>query len=108
MPRFSRTSLPNSTPKGSISVIFDNFPQRFGNALRAGRKHIHNVHSKPQRTRPGPTSKTQKMKTKLERLLNLGAAAVTLAAAFGLDPVAAALSSAAISVGFAVTVGLTR
>jgi len=48
------------------------------------------------------------MKVKLEQALNLGAAAVTLAAAFGLDPVVAALSLAAISVGLAVTAGLPR
>jgi hypothetical protein len=38
--------------------------------------------------------------------LHLGAAAVTLAAAFGLDAMVAALSLAAISVGFAVSAGL--
>jgi hypothetical protein len=48
------------------------------------------------------------MKVNLERALNLGAAAVTLAAAFGLEPVVAALSLAAISVGLAVTAGLPR
>jgi hypothetical protein len=48
------------------------------------------------------------MKMQLERLLNLGAAAVTLAAAFGLDPMAVALSLAAISVGLAISAGLTR
>jgi hypothetical protein len=48
------------------------------------------------------------MKVKLEQALNPGAAAVTLAAAFGLDPVIAALSLAAISVGLAVTAGLPR
>jgi hypothetical protein len=48
------------------------------------------------------------MKVKLERALNLGAAAVTLAAAFGLDPMVAALSLAAISIGLAVSAGLPR
>jgi hypothetical protein len=48
------------------------------------------------------------MKTKLEQLLNLGAAAVTLAAVFGLDPVVAMLLQAAISVGLAVSAGLPR
>ncbi len=48
------------------------------------------------------------MKMQLERLLNLGAAAVTLAAAFGLDPMASALSLAAISVGLAISASLTR
>jgi hypothetical protein len=48
------------------------------------------------------------MKMRLEQLLNLSAATVTLAAALGLDPMAAALSLAAISVGLAVSAGLTR
>jgi hypothetical protein len=43
-----------------------------------------------------------------ERLLNLAAAAVTLASAFGLDPMIAALSMAAISVGLALLPGKTR
>ena len=46
------------------------------------------------------------MKTRLEQLLNLGAAAVTLAAAFGLDPLTAGLILAAINVGLAVSAGL--
>jgi hypothetical protein len=46
------------------------------------------------------------MKVKLEQALHLGAAAVTFAAAFGLDPVAAALTLAAISVGLAISAGL--
>ena len=46
------------------------------------------------------------MKVRLEQALNLGAAAVTLAAAFGLDPVIAAVSLAAISVGLAIAAGL--
>jgi hypothetical protein len=48
------------------------------------------------------------MKMRLEQVLHLGAAAVTLAAAIGLDPVTAALSAAAISVGLAVSAGLPR
>jgi hypothetical protein len=50
------------------------------------------------------------MKMRLEQLLllHLAAAAVTLAAAFGLDPLAAALSLAAINVGLAVAAGLPR
>jgi hypothetical protein len=48
------------------------------------------------------------MKIILEQLLNLGAAAVNLAAAFGLDPVVAMLLLAAISVGLAVSAGLPR
>ncbi|HEV7601610.1 MAG TPA: hypothetical protein VGO49_15325 [Bradyrhizobium sp.] len=48
------------------------------------------------------------MKIKLEQLLNFGAAALTLAAAFGLDPTVAALYSAAISVGLALAAGLKR
>lgn len=48
------------------------------------------------------------MKIKLEQLLHFGAAAVTLAAAFGLDPVVAMLLLAAISMGLAVSAGLTR
>jgi len=47
------------------------------------------------------------MRMNFERLLNLGAAAVTLAAACGLDPVAAALFMAGISVGFAIS-GMAR
>jgi hypothetical protein len=46
------------------------------------------------------------MKIRLEQLLNLGAAAVTLAAAFGLDPTVAMLFLAAISLGLAVAAGL--
>jgi hypothetical protein len=45
------------------------------------------------------------MKIKIEQALNIGAAAVTLAAAFGLNPSVAALSLAAISVGLAVAAG---
>jgi multisubunit Na+/H+ antiporter MnhC subunit len=48
------------------------------------------------------------MKMRLEQLLNLAAATVTLAAAFGLDPLATALSLAAINVGFAVSACLPR
>jgi len=48
------------------------------------------------------------MKMRLEQLLNLAAAIVTLAAALGLDPLAAALSLAAIHVGLAVSAGLPR
>jgi len=48
------------------------------------------------------------MKIRLEQLLNLGAAAVTLAAAFGLDPAVAMLLLAAISMGLAVAAGLPR
>jgi hypothetical protein len=48
------------------------------------------------------------MKMKLEQLLNLGVAAVTLAAVFGLDPVVAMLLLAAIYVGLAVSAGLSR
>jgi hypothetical protein len=46
------------------------------------------------------------MKVRLEQALHLSAAAMILAAAFGLDPVVAALSLAAINVGFAVSFGL--
>jgi hypothetical protein len=42
------------------------------------------------------------MKVKLERAFHLGAAAVTLAAAFGLDPLTAALSLAATNIGLAM------
>jgi hypothetical protein len=45
------------------------------------------------------------MKIRLEQLLNLGVAAVTFAAAFGLDPAIAMLLLAAISVGLAVVAG---
>jgi hypothetical protein len=48
------------------------------------------------------------MKMRLEQALHLGAAAVTLAAAFGLNPLIAALSLALISVGLAVSAGLPR
>ena len=48
------------------------------------------------------------MRTTFERLLHLGVAAVTLAAAFGLDPPIAAVSMAAINVGLALSVGKTR
>ncbi len=46
------------------------------------------------------------MKMKLEQILNVSAAAVTLAAAFGLDPLTAALLLAGISVGLAICAGL--
>jgi hypothetical protein len=46
------------------------------------------------------------MKVRLEQALNLSAAAVALAAAFGLDPAVAALLLSAISVGLAVSAGL--
>jgi hypothetical protein len=42
------------------------------------------------------------------RFLNLGAAAVTLAAAFGLDPAVAMLLLAAINLGLALAAGLPR
>jgi hypothetical protein len=48
------------------------------------------------------------MKIRLEQSLNLGAAAVALAAAYGLDPAVAMLLLAAISVGLAVAAGLPR
>jgi hypothetical protein len=48
------------------------------------------------------------MKVKLEQALHLSAAAVTLAAAFGLNNMVAAMSLAAISVGLAVSAGLPR
>jgi hypothetical protein len=48
------------------------------------------------------------MKRRLEQLLNLGAAAVTIAAAGGLDPAIAMPLLAAISVGFAVAAGIPR
>ncbi len=48
------------------------------------------------------------MKIRLEQLLNLGAAAVNLAAAVGLDPAIAMLLLAAISVGLAVAAGISR
>lgn len=47
------------------------------------------------------------MRTNLERLLNLAAATVTLASAFGLDGIGA-LSIAAISVGLALLLRKTR
>lgn len=43
------------------------------------------------------------MKVQLEQVLHLGVAAVTLAAAFGLDPLIAALSLAAINIGLAIS-----
>jgi hypothetical protein len=46
------------------------------------------------------------MKKKIEVLLNLAAAAVSLAVAFGLDPLIAVRLLAAISVGFAMSAGL--
>jgi hypothetical protein len=48
------------------------------------------------------------MKTRLEQVLNVGAAAVNVAAAFGLDPWVVALLLAAISVGLAVSAELPR
>jgi phosphotransacetylase len=48
------------------------------------------------------------MKTRLEQLLNLSAAAVAFAAAFGLDSTVAMLSLSAINVGLAVAAGLPR
>jgi hypothetical protein len=48
------------------------------------------------------------MRVRLEQALNLGAAAVMLATAFGLDPVIAALLQATISMSFAVSAGLPR
>ncbi len=48
------------------------------------------------------------MKTRLEQALHLGAAAVTLAAAFGLNPTVAAMSLAAISVGLALSAGVSN
>jgi hypothetical protein len=48
------------------------------------------------------------MKKRLEQLLNLGAAGVTLAAAAGLDPAVAMPLMAAISVGLAVAAGIPR
>ena len=48
------------------------------------------------------------MKIKIEQALHIGAAAVTLVAAFGLNPDVDALSLAVISVGLAVSAGLPR
>jgi hypothetical protein len=48
------------------------------------------------------------MKIRLEQLLNLGAAVVTIAAAVGLDPAVAMPLLAAISVGLAVAAGIPR
>jgi hypothetical protein len=48
------------------------------------------------------------MKTKLEQFLNLSAAAVTLAVAFGLDPMVSTVLQAVISVGLALSAGLPR
>jgi hypothetical protein len=56
----------------------------------------------------GSNLKDPTMKTRLEQMLNLIGAVVTLAAAFGLDPMIAALASAAIGVGLAVSAGLPR
>jgi hypothetical protein len=47
------------------------------------------------------------MKTRFEQALHLGAAVVTLAAAFGLDPMVAAVLLAAISVGLALSAGIS-
>jgi hypothetical protein len=87
--------------KAVHSVTFGNFPQRFGNALRTRKTHISEVHSKPQ-SPAGSTQGPKIMKVKLERAFHLGAAAVTLAAAFGLDPLTAALSLAATNIGLAM------
>ena len=54
----------------------------------------------------GSNQRTHNMKMRLEQLLHFGAAVVTLAAAFGLAPMAVALLSAAISVDLAVSAGL--
>ena len=43
------------------------------------------------------------MKVQLEQALHLGAAAVTLATGFGLDPLIASLSLAAINIGLAIS-----
>lgn len=48
------------------------------------------------------------MKLKLEQALHLSAAVVLLATAFGLDPMIAALSLSAISVGLARSAGPPR
>jgi hypothetical protein len=48
------------------------------------------------------------MKVRLEQALNLVAAAVILATAFGLDPVIAALLLSAINLGLALSAGLPR
>jgi hypothetical protein len=45
------------------------------------------------------------MKVHLEQALHLGAAAVTLASAFGLDPMIAAVSLALINMGLAIIAG---
>ena len=46
------------------------------------------------------------MKVKFEQALHLSSAAVTLAAAFGMDPIFATLLLSVISIGLAVTAGL--
>jgi hypothetical protein len=46
------------------------------------------------------------MKMRLVQALHFGAAAVTLAEVYGLDPMVAALSLASISVGLAVSAGI--
>jgi hypothetical protein len=46
------------------------------------------------------------MKVQLEQALHLGAAAVILVSAFGLDPMVAAVSLAAIHMGMAIITGL--
>ena len=69
-PRISRTSLPNSTPKRSISVTFDNFPQRFGNAQRVGKKQIAEVQKQTATNPAGSNQRTQNMKMGLEIALN--------------------------------------
>jgi hypothetical protein len=48
------------------------------------------------------------VKTSLEQALHFGTAVVTLAAAFGLNPVVAALALASISVGLALCVRISR
>ena len=55
-----------------------------------------------------PAKGPRKRRATFEQALNLGAAAVTLAAAFGLDPRVPALSLAPISVGLAVSAWLPR
>jgi hypothetical protein len=56
----------------------------------------------------GSDRRTYDMKLRIEQALHLGAAAVTLAAAFGLNPVVAALLLASISVALAISAELPR
>ena len=44
MPRLWRTSLPNKTPKLSISATFNNLPRSHGNAPRVRKAQIRGVH----------------------------------------------------------------